>query len=300
MDAFVVKDLLPQSSSPLIFITENTTLQECLSLLTTKQILSAPVFNTIEHRFVGILDKYEIMSYIAFASWKPSSNVTLQQFVAKTDLFQPACNLLGTRGEPAYDDVKSLWIQKSTTSALETLEMIGKGVYRLLVEESGTHRLLSQSDLVSFLHRNIHKFGSAKDKTVQEAFKKKQVHTITTKRSALDGFQTMRLQQVSAVPVIDDNGALLATLSGSDLRGFCYEKMADVLLPILEFLNLQHGGAVKPSITCKSTDSVGHVIEQFVSNHVHRLWVVDDNNHPTGVVSLGDVALYFFTCHLRQ
>jgi len=297
---YTVSDLLPvkpkkEELTSLISITHNTSLEECLALLVKYNILSVPVYNTDEKKYVGVVDMYEIMSFVAFASWDATSgDVSLQQFVAKTDMSQPASNLLGTSGVEQSDNVNSLWIQSSSAGIKETLELMGKGVYRLLVQVAEEEfKILTQSDLIRFLSSYWEEF-SFKDMTVGEAFEEKRIHKITTSHTALKGFQIMRLQQVNALAITDEHGKLIGTISGSDLRGLSHDKVANVLLPVMDFLKSQHGGVLKPPITCKKTDKVKAVTDKLITEKVHRVWITNDAE-PIGVVSLSDLALFVFT-----
>jgi CBS domain-containing protein len=238
---------------------------------------------------------YEIMSFIAFASWDPNNNdVNLQEFVSKTEMEQPARNLLGTSGVEASDNINSLWIQPSTANVKDTIELMGKGVYRLLVDcGNNKFKILSQSDLARFFLQHWEKF-KFKDAIVSEAFKQKTVHKISTAHSALKGFQSIRLYQVNVFVVVDEHGKLVGTLSGSDLRGLSHDKVTNVMLPVMEFLKGQRQGGQQP-VTCKNTDTVQSVIQKLVSEKVHRIWMIDDAHHPIGVISLSDIALYVFT-----
>jgi len=171
---------------------------------------------------------------------------------------------------------------------------MGKGVYRLLVQVAEEEfKILTQSDLIRFIAAHWEEF-SFKEMTVGEAFDEKRIHKITTNHTALRGFQIMRLQQVNALAITDEHGKLLGTLSGSDLRGLSHDKVANVLLPVMDFLKSQHGGVIKAPLTCKKTDKVKAVMDKLIAEKVHRVWITNDVE-PIGVVSLSDLALFVFT-----
>jgi len=279
----------------LIQINDKTSLEECLNLLVQKNILAVPVYDSEEKKFVGILDMYEIMSFIAFASWDANTqDVNLQEFVSKTEMEQPAKNLLGTSGVEASDSINSLWIQPATAGIKDTIELMGKGVYRILVDfGADKFKILTQSDLARFFLTQWDNF-TFKDTLISEAFKEKAVHKISTTHSALRGFQSIRLHEVNALAVVDDGGKLVGTLSGSDLRGLSHDKVTNVMLPVMEFLKGQGQGGHKP-VTCKNTETLKSVVERLVAEKVHRIWIVDNSDHPTGVISLSDIALFVFT-----
>lgn len=49
------------------------------------------------------------------------------------------------------------------------------------------------------------------------------------------------------------------------------------------------GAETRRLITCYHETSMFDVIEAAVSNHVHRLWVIDEEGSLSGVVSLSDM-----------
>ena len=46
---------------------------------------------------------------------------------------------------------------------------------------------------------------------------------------------------------------------------------------------------VKDCGTCKPDDTMAEMVQRVVEGHHHRLWMVDDDNKPTGVISLTDL-----------
>jgi len=105
----------------------------------------------------------------------------------------------------------------------------------------------------------------------------------------------MRLSQVNALAVVDEHGKLVGTLSGSDLRGMSHDKIATVLLPVMEFLKAQHQEGLKSPVTCSKSDTVVSVVKKMLDHKVHRVWLQNEAGEPTGVISLSDLALFVFT-----
>jgi len=48
-------------------------------------------------------------------------------------------------------------------------------------------------------------------------------------------------------------------------------------------------GKDAPIITCSSTDTLETVVEKVSSNHVHRIYVVDESGKPLRVITLTDI-----------
>ncbi len=43
--------------------------------------------------------------------------------------------------------------------------------------------------------------------------------------------------------------------------------------------------------TCRLGDTLGHVIDELATHNIHRVFIVDDNDKPIGVIALKDVLL---------
>jgi len=80
-----VQDLIRSNSKydDLIYINTQTTVESCLEILVSKDILSVPVLAEKTRNFVGILDISQIMNFIVFASYEPGSIPTLDNMLKK-------------------------------------------------------------------------------------------------------------------------------------------------------------------------------------------------------------------------
>ncbi|KAK2076120.1 hypothetical protein QBZ16_001052 [Prototheca wickerhamii] len=135
---------------------------------------------------------------------------------------------------------------------------------------------------------------------------------------ALEALGLMRSSGVSAVVVRDADGGLVGNFSASDMRSILAEHFGALALPVGEFLAREHGTeyagyavqseeegdaraknleflerrSSRPGyevgqdlVTC----ILKHVVEKLVKNGLHRLYVVDDELKPTGVITLTDI-----------
>lgn len=96
--------------------------------------------------------------------------------------------------------------------------------------------------------------------------------------------EMMRDKNVGFVPVCDDNGAVIGTLTDRDLvvRVLAGRKDPESV----RASEIMSNGVV----TCRADDTLADV-EQLMSKHkVSRIVVVDDRGAPAGVISLSDVA----------
>jgi CBS domain-containing protein len=124
-----------------------------------------------------------------------------------------------------------------------------------------------------------------------------------------EAFRNMYENKISAVPVVDPNlGNQLwntGTLSASDLRGMVVDPkniISMMNMSIEEYLNKIQSAKKKPKLLerekpkqwrCKPQDTMFDVVNKLTQSGVHRLWVVDLEDRPIGVVSLCDVISVF-------
>jgi CBS domain-containing protein len=94
----------------------------------------------------------------------------------------------------------------------------------------------------------------------------------------------MRDRNVGFVPVCDDKGAVIGTITDRDLtvRALAGKKDPEST----KASDVMSTGVV----TCKAEETLADV-EQLMSKHkVSRIVVIDDHSAPIGVISLSDVA----------
>ncbi|KAI4325248.1 hypothetical protein MLD38_030662 [Melastoma candidum] len=229
----------------------------------------------------------------------------------------------------------SLWTLSPNTSVLESMELLSKGIHRVLVpldcnghdaqqihgaeveESSHLYRLLTQTDVVKFLEQHSLEMGSVTARSVRDLRAvNRQVFAITDKTKLVDAIRCMRAGLINAVPIVaseeheTDHSLLiegrgrkiLGTFSATDLRG-CHLSTLKTWLPIsaLDFtekiskspLYPPSGEGPRPRepVTCTDESSLAEVMERAMAKHVHRVWVVEDDDQGLldGVVSLTDM-----------
>ncbi len=98
------------------------------------------------------------------------------------------------------------------------------------------------------------------------------------------------MQHISAVPIVDDSGKLVANLSAHDIRVLLFHPQHFTKLSsrICDSLDMS-----RPLFTCQPQDSLASVIDQLVNNHIHRLYLTNADLRVIGVVSLRDVIAQF-------
>lgn len=92
------------------------------------------------------------------------------------------------------------------------------------------------------------------------------------------------LSNISGLAIIDLKGELVNNLSASDLKGITETNFFRLEMPIHQIL--ASNPEKLPPVTIKKYQSLGFLLSLFETKGVHRIFVVDDKNQPTNVISL--------------
>jgi len=181
----------------------------------------------------------------------------------------------------------------------KVLESFSAGYHRLLVTSvfnPSAIRILTQSDVIAYLKATIGKLGASAKLKAGDVMKSdaKKVVTALSTQTAISAFHTLAARSLHAAPVVNGSGALVGTLSISDLRGLTAEEVPNLLLPVAEFLKKVHGGKSQSHVTIKKSETLEEIIPLVAKTRVHRVWVLDDDDKIHGVLSLTDIITAIF------
>ncbi|WAQ94582.1 AAKG2-like protein [Mya arenaria] len=99
------------------------------------------------------------------------------------------------------------------------------------------------------------------------------------------------MNRISALPVLDDDQKVVDIYAKFDVINLAAEKTYNNLDITIEQA-LQHRKGAKwfeGVVKCKETDSLKTVVDKIVKAEVHRLVIVDEEGHVSGIISLSDL-----------
>jgi len=99
--------------------------------------------------------------------------------------------------------------------------------------------------------------------------------------------------ELSALPIINNSGKLIDTLSASDFRCVTLESLKDTLLPVCEFLKKERGKLGYDLVMGAVDETLFSIVDKIMVSGHHRVWIVDNHRKPIGVVSLTDIIKAF-------
>jgi CBS domain-containing protein len=307
----------------LIQVSAIESLQTALAVMAKHRLTAVPVQDPTDKQWLGFIDVLDILAAVLRAAqgdhdvhlalppqlldgspydwlqWKPMLE-TLQQRGLRLGMLK-VDSLLNASS-------RDLWCPVSASgSLLQLAELFASGVHRVPVESAIPHErarilgVLTQSDLLSFLLEPLalaHDADLARtlhpllEKTISElnlGGGRDALVTVGVHQTTISAYWTMHVQRVSATAVVDSRGTLLGTLSASDLRQLGSTlSWTQLLEPVSRFLQRAQGARSAPIAITESTP-FSVALWKLALYRIHRVWVIDEEQRPVGVVSLTDV-----------
>jgi len=210
------------------------------------------------------------------------------------------------------------------------LYLLSKNIRRLPVMNAsgGISKIISQSQIVRTLNDSLGKLESS-GKQLPDVFNKSiaelnlglcQVHGVDADSNTLsDAFSLMMEKHISAVAVTNSDGSLFSCITTKDIRAFhgledvmnqrldaqggrsavdlLLEKSCRQFVYRCHLVQLRHGSGspCEMCVTVSPQDTFRKVIHRLAESRKHRLFIMDADSKPVGVVSVSDISLFLFT-----
>jgi len=166
--------------------------------------------------------------------------------------------------------------------------------------------LITQTGLLQFLWKNRMDLNTTFwDTKISEMsnLSSKDIVTVKLMSSIISAFKTMRELGISACGVVDDSGKLVGNISAADIKllGYDLSFFQALAFTVNEYIQLikEKTGRKTCVVSVKEggKETVGDVVQKLLENHIHRLYIVDADEKPVGLISMTDilVALGFGT-----
>jgi len=153
---------------------------------------------------------------------------------------------------------------------------------------------ITQSDAVEFIFKNK-MLGPAASKTVESLnVATKNVITVKQTEMVIEAFKKMVLEKVSGVGVVDDDNKLVGCISAHDIRAVTSsgELLEHLYQPYDQYRAIMNTLKVPTKahvIKASASTTLQGVLEIILKEKVHRVFLADSTDHPTGIISLADI-----------
>jgi len=273
-----VSTILPPEKD-LVTIKEDTNIEDTLKLLADNNILSVPVMRSDE--LSGYVDIFQILSYTTFFK---SGDV---------DWKKPAFSLIG-KGKEGGED-REVCVVREDDSLHKPLQCLSKGERRFMVKtrDSG-YRLVTQARLVRFFYEKFDKFNIGEMKLEDANIITSRVSCVDKNTYTIEAFKKLRSQEINGLAVTESDGTLVGSVSFADLRGLKMDMLDRLQVPLVDFLEKQHGGDIPDVITVCPSTPLKDVMQTMTTEKKHRAFVMDGEKRLAGVVTLTDIIAFFW------
>jgi CBS domain-containing protein len=282
----------------LVVLPGDFTAQEALRRLAKFNISAVPVLRSWTDKtiigFAGVLD---FLAYLIKLLRKEDGELDLdkENLKSKADLFRktPIRDLVDQSGR---DPFKVMHGEESLADAVEDYL---KGVQRIAITDDNGDvvGVISQWTVANYLATvptEDKEWIPVLREPVSKAKFTTEVVCINRNESALQAFNRMYQNKISAIAIVDDDGKLIGNLSASDLKGYqlYLDDFNDLLQPVWKFLGIVRKMQGRPDdfVVAFTPDIlVKEIVKKFNEEIVHRAYIVDENRTLIGVFSLTDL-----------
>ncbi|RYP41535.1 hypothetical protein DL767_000962 [Monosporascus sp. MG133] len=318
-------DVLPLSFR-LIVLDNDLLIKKSLDILVQNGIVSAPLWDSHNSRFAGLLTSTDYINLIQYYCQFPEQVDKVEEFRLSSlrgrdsTPENPSANLdargkIAGRSQQLMIEVLTADIEKAIgVLPLETVSVHpSKPLYeacsRMLKsrarriplvdtdDETGRETIVSvitQYRILKFIAVNTEQHTMLLKKTVREinlgTYKK--LYTAMMSDTVLDVINQMVVHNISAVPIVDKNNVVLNVFEAVDvihcIKGGVYE---DLTYTVGEAL-CKRADDFPGIYTCQEDDRLESIFTTVRQSRVHRLVVIDDDWHLKGIISLSDILKY--------
>jgi len=265
--------------------------------LLDNHILSAPVHDAKENKYIGFLDIRDLISFCVFIhdnNMQAENLLDIVNFGAK--MFKHATDGVTL---PYLARRNPFHAVKHGASLKEVVDILTRGVRRVPVvdSEGKVVNIVSQSTIVQFLNKHLPEVKSLFEEKVEHVnIGTAPVISVTKETRAIDVFRMMDHHMRSGVAVTDTTGTLLGYTTGMDLKLFIQCPSVSVLqLPIMQFLSQIRAQSIDISTPVTSLslhEPLTLLIGKLAATRGHRIFIVTNDYKPAKVVSIVDLLKY--------
>jgi len=295
-------DQIPSENGTFVVNSETSAL-ECLILLQRERILCLPVMDVEQtDQIVGLIDVMDICSFVVtlYDRTKGIEN-QIHALFSFDRVFSQILEGRKASEVMNYSGNNYCVPLKHTSSMRKVLNLISHDTTRVPIvrfpsklkctgSKQKLLKFITRTDILQFITLNYQLFAPHFETSIQDSgVLTYDIHTVPTTKIAIDCFRDIAFNHISAVGVINEDGILVDNLSARDIRLIMDDPQDTIQLPIGIFLEKKQ---VSGFVTCKADQSMRHACNLMMESLTHRVWLVDDNGLPVGVLSLSDVVRY--------
>lgn len=280
-------EILPKSAKVIIFDTQFL-VRKTFPTLISHGIRSAPLWDANKKQLVGMITVTDFIRILLHLEKEklPVDELERHSLHNWKNILRPTRKPLCSVGPDQ--------------SLHEAINMLNKNrVHRLLLIDpfnGDVLYILSHKRILRFLFVYLNEFPELtffhKTLTELKIGTFDEIVSVTDNTSIKAAFQLLLDKDISALPVLDDEGKLIDVYAKCEVLNLVSEKLySDLSLTIGEVRNKKKDWEEKLQ-KCRSSISLYEALEVIVRTESHRLLLVNKDNRLIGIVSLSDILVY--------
>jgi CBS domain-containing protein len=296
---------------PVLVVHRNESLPRVFRKLTVEGFLSAPVVEGT--RYIGFIDMMDLVQKTKELFWGDTEEAWTSFWDKEARFVETTIDdILGLPSGFDREAVPPISSEFSTFAALEA--MVRNNFHRVAIVQPNTKKLesiLTQSMLISWLRQNKPLLGTLRTTLVSDILEQlpnaSKLISVNQSEKAINAFNQMAASKVSGLPVVDEEGLLVNSISIRDLRtvGTSGEFFHRLFRDIKQFKQLAREEHLKlaprthystkqvprSGLFVTPEDTIENVLDKMYDGNVHRVYVCNDRSlpKPVSVISQVDV-----------
>ncbi|CAB3250078.1 unnamed protein product [Arctia plantaginis] len=280
-------EILPKSAKVIIFDTQFF-VRKTFPTLISHGIRSAPLWDSSKKLLVGMIT---VTDFIRILLHLDKENISVEELERHT---------LHTWRKMLRQTRKPLCSAGPDQSLHDAINLLTKNrVHRLLMIDplnGDVLYILSHKRILRFLFVYLNEFPELtffhKTLTELKIGTYEDIVSVTDDTPIRSAFQLLLEKDVSALPILDENGILVDVYAKYEVLNLVSEKLySNLSLTIGEVRNKKKDWEEKLQ-KCRSSITLYEALEVIVRTESHRLLLVNKEDKLVGIVSLSDILVY--------
>ncbi|KAL7625156.1 AMP-activated serine/threonine-protein kinase regulatory subunit [Parahypoxylon ruwenzoriense] len=285
-------DVLPLSFR-LIVLDNDLLIRKSLDILTQNGIVSAPLWDSQQSRFAGLLTATDYINLIQYYCQFPEHIDDVDKFrlsslrdIEKAIGVLPLETVSVHPSRPLYEACSRML--KSRARRIPLVDIDHE------TERETVVSVITQYRILKFIAVNTEQYTMLLKQAVREIGLGTYKNLATAKMtdSVLEVINLMVTHNISAVPIVDKNNVVLNVFEAVDvipcIKGGVYDELKSTVGDALSRRPEDFQGIY----TCQEDDRLDSIFTTLRQSRAHRLVVIDDNWHLRGIISLSDILKY--------
>lgn len=268
-------------------------IKKSLNILIQNGIVSAPLWDSRNSTFAGLLTSTDFINVIQYYCQFPDEIAQVDQFrLSRLRDIERGIGVLPLETvsvhpiRPLYEACRRMLKTRARRIPLVDVD-----------DETGREMVVSvitQYRILKFIAVNNEKHTVLLKKSVREIGLGTYANlaTATMGNSVLDVIHLMVKHNISAVPIVDRENKVLNLFEAVDvipcIKGGAYDELTSSVGDALS----KRADDFPGIYTCSEDDRLDAIFDTIRKSRVHRLIVVDDDNRLRGIISLSDLLKY--------